>query len=119
MTVVATNAAPQRVEHQMTDKGYVPLYATGVVEQPWSSYTRTDHEVWATLFQRQQQLLVGRASTEFLRSQRDMGMSADQIPSSTTSTVCCAQPPAGRSSASKACCRSWCFSSISPTAVSR
>ena len=43
----------------MTDKGYVPLYATGVVEQPWDSYTRTDHEVWATLYERQQQLLVG------------------------------------------------------------
>ena len=73
-------STPQRVEHQMTDKGYVPLYATGVVEQPWSAYTRTDHEVWATLFERQQQLLVGRAGTEFLRSQRDMGMSAHQIP---------------------------------------
>ena len=74
------NATPQRVEHQMTDKGYVPLYATGVVEQPWSSYTRTDHEVWATLFERQQQLLIGRAGTEFLRSQREMGMSAHEIP---------------------------------------
>ena len=73
-------STPQRVEHQMTDKGYVPLYATGVVEQPWSAYTRTDHEVWATLFERQQQLLVGRAGTEFLRSQRDMGMSAHRIP---------------------------------------
>jgi len=73
-------STPQRVEHHMTDKGYVPLYATGVVEQPWSAYTRTDHEVWATLFERQQQLLVGRAGTEFLRSQRDMGMSAHQIP---------------------------------------
>lgn len=74
------NVTPQRVEHQMTDKGYVPLYATGVVEQPWSSYTRTDHEVWAILFERQQQLLVGRASTEFLRSQHNMGMSAHEIP---------------------------------------
>ena len=73
-------STPQRVEHQMTDKGYVPLYATGVVEQPWGSYTRTDHEVWATLFERQQQLLVGRAGTEFLRSQRAMGMSAHEIP---------------------------------------
>jgi len=74
------NTPPQRVEHQMTDKGYVPLYATGVVEQPWSSYSRTDHEVWATLFERQQQLLVGRAGSEFLRSQRAMGMSAHEIP---------------------------------------
>lgn len=72
--------APDRVEHLMTDKGYVPVYTTAVVEQPWDSYTRTDHEVWATLFERQQQLLVGRASTEFLCSQREMGMSAHEIP---------------------------------------
>ena len=50
---------PNRVEHQLTDKGYVPVYTTAVVEQPWSSYSATDHEVWATLFERQQQILVG------------------------------------------------------------
>ena len=71
---------PNRVEHQLTDKGYVPVYTTAVVEQPWASYTATDHEVWATLFERQQTLLVGRASDEFLRQQRLMGMSPDQIP---------------------------------------
>ena len=74
------NAQPQRVEHQLTDKGYVPVYTTAVVEQPWSSYSETDHQVWATLFERQQQLLVGRASDEFLRTQRAMGMAADRIP---------------------------------------
>jgi phenylalanine-4-hydroxylase len=74
------NAAPQRVEHQMTDKGYVPVYTTAVVEQPWSSYTSTDHEVWAALFERQQAILVDRASDEFLRTQRTMGMTADRIP---------------------------------------
>ena len=74
------NAAPERVEHQMTDKGYVPVYTTAVVEQPWSSYTAGDHAVWATLFERQQALLAGRASSEFMRSQREMGMSAHQIP---------------------------------------
>ena len=71
---------PNRVEHQLTDKGYVPVYTTAVVEQPWSSYTATDHEVWATLFDRQQKLLVGRASDEFLRQQRLIGMSPDYIP---------------------------------------
>ena len=74
------NAQPQRVEHQLTDKGYVPVYTTAVVEQPWSSYSETDHGVWATLFERQQQLLVGRASDEFLRTQQAMGMAADRIP---------------------------------------
>ncbi|MBW8851280.1 MAG: phenylalanine 4-monooxygenase [Xanthomonadales bacterium] len=74
------NAAPERVEHQMTDKGYVPIYTTAVVEQPWADYTETDHQVWATLFERQRELLVGRASEEFMRSKRAMGMTADRIP---------------------------------------
>ena len=74
------NAAPERVEHQMTEKGYVPIYTTAVVEQPWADYTETDHQVWATLFERQRELLVGRASEEFMRSKRAMGMTADRIP---------------------------------------
>ena len=76
----STTATPNRIEHQMTDKGYVPVYTTAVVDQPWSSYSATDHEVWETLFARQQQVLVGRASDEFLRNQRAMGMSPDRIP---------------------------------------
>lgn len=72
--------APRRVEHQQTDRGTIPLYATGVVEQPWSSYSATDHEVWSTLFERQQALLVGRADGEFLRQQQAMGMEAGRIP---------------------------------------
>ncbi len=71
---------PNRVEHQLTDKGYVPVYTTAVVEQPWASYSSTDHEVWATLFKRQREVLVGRASDEFLRTQEAMGMSSDRIP---------------------------------------
>ena len=71
---------PRRVEHQMTDKGYVPVYTTAVVEQPWASYSATEHGVWATLFERQQKILVGRASDEFLSQQRAMGMAPDRIP---------------------------------------
>src|SRR3546814_17879528 len=40
------NTPPRKVAHQQTDRGYVPVYATGVVEQPWSSYSPHDHEVW-------------------------------------------------------------------------
>jgi phenylalanine-4-hydroxylase len=74
------NAQPQRVEHLQTDKGSVPVYTTAVVEQPWDSYTATDHEVWHTLFLRQRELLVGRASQEFLDTQDAMGMNEQQIP---------------------------------------
>jgi len=71
---------PQRLENQMTDKGYVPVYTTAVVEQPWDSYTATDHQVWATLFKRQRELLKGRACDEFIESQEAMGMGAAAIP---------------------------------------
>jgi phenylalanine-4-hydroxylase len=74
------NTQPQRVEHQLTDKGYVPVYTTAVVDQPWASYSDTDHQVWATLFKRQREILVGRASDEFLRTQEAMGMTPDRIP---------------------------------------
>lgn len=73
-------ATPQRVEHQLTDKGYVPVYTTAVVEQPWAAYSSQDHAVWAQLFERQQQVLIGRASDEFITAQRAMKMTPDAIP---------------------------------------
>lgn len=73
-------AVAERVEHQMTDKGFVPVYTTRVVEQPWDDYSKTDHDVWARLFRRQQQILPGRACDEFIAAQDAMGMSDRQIP---------------------------------------
>ena len=74
------NAQPRRVEHQQTDKGSVPVYTTAVVEQPWASYAHEDHATWAALFERQQNVLVGRACDEFLVNQRRLGMTPDTIP---------------------------------------
>ncbi len=74
------SAQPRRVEHQQTDKGSVPVYTTAVVEQPWSSYPAEDHATWATLFRRQQQVLVGRACREFSENQQRFGMTPDVIP---------------------------------------
>jgi phenylalanine-4-hydroxylase len=71
---------PRRVEHQQTDRGNVPVYATGVVEQPWASYGAGDHAVWAQLFARQREVLVGRACDEFFAAQEALHMSADAIP---------------------------------------
>ncbi|UYB52473.1 phenylalanine 4-monooxygenase [Xanthomonas sp. AM6] len=70
----------RRVEHQQTDKGYVPVYTTAVVAQPWDSYSADDHATWGTLYQRQRELLVGRACDEFLQAQDAMGMSPQAIP---------------------------------------
>ena len=74
------NAKPARLENLHTDKGKVPVYATGIVEQPWDDYSASDHEVWRQLYERQRKLLVGRACDEFLAAQDAMGMSPDRIP---------------------------------------
>ncbi|MBS0432315.1 MAG: phenylalanine 4-monooxygenase [Proteobacteria bacterium] len=74
------NTPPRRVEHQQTDRGYIPVYATGIVEQPWAEYSRTDHEVWAQLFRRQREILKHRATREFIDNQERFGMSPDAIP---------------------------------------
>ena len=72
--------APRKIEHQQTDRGYVPVYATGVVEQPWTSYSKTDHDVWDTLFKRQRELLPGRACREFMEGVERFGLGDGGIP---------------------------------------
>ncbi|MEE7547563.1 phenylalanine 4-monooxygenase [Xanthomonas sp. Kuri4-1] len=75
-----TPAAPRRVENPLTDKGYVPVYTTALVEQPWDGYSADDHATWGTLYRRQRALLVGRACDEFLQAQDAMGMDDSHIP---------------------------------------
>ena len=74
------NNTPRRVENIITDKGKVPVYATGVVEQPWDDYSAEEHATWRTLYLRQRELLVGRAADEFLAAQDAMGMNEVAVP---------------------------------------
>ena len=74
------NTDPKRVEHQLTDKGYVPVYTTAVVQQPYQTYAPEDHVTWATLFRRQRALLEGRACDEFLENMQRFGISDGGIP---------------------------------------
>ncbi len=71
---------PQRLEHQVTDKGLVPIYATGVVEQAWNRYSAADHAVWAQLYARQREVLQGRACTQFLGAMDALRMDETRIP---------------------------------------
>jgi phenylalanine-4-hydroxylase len=71
---------PRRVEHQQTDRGYVPVYATGTVEQPWENYSKTDHEVWDTLYKRQRELLPAYACQAFLDGVERFGLGDGGIP---------------------------------------
>ena len=70
----------QRVEHQVTDKGYVPIYAAGVIEQPWQNYSATDHLVWSKLCARQHEVLQDRACDAFLAGLAALPMEPDTIP---------------------------------------
>ena len=80
MITAETNPLPRRVENVQTDRGSLPVYATGTVEQPWDGYSDTDHGVWQQLYRRQREILPGRASDAFLRAQDTMGMTPDRIP---------------------------------------
>src|SRR5690606_21837843 len=79
-TGTAMSVPPRRIENIQTDRGSLPVYATGTVEQPWDGYTAEDHDVWRRLYQRQREILPGRASDAFLRAQDTMGMTPDRIP---------------------------------------
>ena len=50
------------------------------IPQGWDAYTAQEHATWKTLFERQTQLLVGRACDEFVQGMRDLPISADEIP---------------------------------------
>ena len=50
------------------------------IEQDWSAYSAEEHEIWRTLFRRQEALLKGRACAEFLAGVGELGVAADAIP---------------------------------------
>jgi phenylalanine-4-hydroxylase len=51
-----------------------------VIPQDWASYTAAEHAIWRRLFDRQSQLLPGRACREYLRGLSGLGVAADGIP---------------------------------------
>ncbi len=57
-----------------------PERADWTVDQGWHAYTAQDHGVWKTLFERQSELLIGRACDLFVQGMRDLPISAEQIP---------------------------------------
>ena len=50
------------------------------IEQGWAAYTPTEHATWRTLFERQTQLLPGRACDAFVQGMLDLPMGPEQIP---------------------------------------
>ncbi len=50
------------------------------IDQHWERYGAAEHGVWKTLFERQMQVLPGRACDEFLDGVKALGLKPDAIP---------------------------------------
>src|SRR5688572_20898409 len=49
-------------------------------EQDWAAYSDEEHAIWRLLFERQQQMLIGRACREYLDGLQGLGVAAGGIP---------------------------------------
>ncbi len=67
-----SHGAALRGDYEHMDQHYV-------VEQHWENYTEAEHELWRKLYQRQMELLPGRACDEFIEALHKMD-AADGIP---------------------------------------
>ena len=50
------------------------------ISQDWDTYSAEEHDIWRTLFHRQESVLKGRACEEFLAGVQALGVVADAIP---------------------------------------
>ncbi len=55
-------------------------YKDHVIDQGWGDYSEEDHATWRTLFERQSNILPGRACEEFLEGLERLGVAAEGIP---------------------------------------
>lgn len=59
---------------------HAPRRADWTIDQDWQSYTREEHDRWDRLFQRQKQVLPGRACEAFLKALDRLELSPSGIP---------------------------------------
>lgn len=55
-------------------------YTPYIIDQGWKNYTPENHDVWKTLYQRQREILPGRACNEFLKNMDVLGIDDKKIP---------------------------------------
>jgi phenylalanine-4-hydroxylase len=55
-------------------------HADFTIAQDWGAYSAEEHDIWRTLFHRQESVLKGRACEEFLAGVAALGVVADAIP---------------------------------------
>ena len=70
----------QQTKHGAAAGDAQPLRPDWTIEQNWDAYTSADHRVWKTLYERQSQLLAGRACDEFIDGMRRLSIDPSKIP---------------------------------------
>jgi len=61
-------------------KKYPEIRDDYTIDQHWERYSSVEHDIWHTLFERQMNVLPGRACKEFLDGLERLKLIADQIP---------------------------------------
>ena len=81
MSITMTEANESPAKHGLAaGEGGKPERADWTIDQGWDAYTPAEHAVWKTLFERQSQLLPGRACDEFVDGMKNLPIGADEIP---------------------------------------
>lgn len=62
------------------DPNSAAMRGNSEIAQDWNSYSAQDHATWQQLFERQSELLIGRACREYLDGLDQLGVCADGIP---------------------------------------
>ncbi len=68
----------ERTAHDNRREHAMP--ADWTIDQHWDRYTAEEHAVWRLLFERQTQLLPGRACDAFVQGMRDLPIGPESIP---------------------------------------
>ncbi len=84
MTPPLSPVRPETTTQDGSDPRCVPVKLHGPIpvgdEIAYPDYPTVDHEVWRTLFARQEELLAGRAADEFLTGLKALALDRDRIP---------------------------------------
>src|SRR5271169_2195422 len=84
MTPPSVQAPPEMKAQDGSDPRCVPIKLSAPIpvgdEIRYPEYSDDEHDVWRTLYSRQEALLPGRAAAEFLTGLNALGLSRERVP---------------------------------------